>query len=103
VASKAGDPMLSVIRELSVNGAQLLTQMVPVVGDDIDLQLFIHIDQPDVAEHVIGRVVRVERRPPVDIWASLVAVQFATALAGLDREIAELAAHQASIFGTPTK
>jgi len=103
VASKAGDPLLSVIRELSIDGAQLLTQMLPAVGDDIDLQLYIHTDRPEEAEHVVGRVVRVEKRPPVDLWACLVAVKFEKPLDGLDREITELAAHQASLLGSPQR
>jgi hypothetical protein len=102
-AKKDGDPQLSVIRELSVDGAQLLTILQPDVGAEMDLRLYIHLDQPEQSEHVAAKVVRVEKRPHGDFWPYLVAVKFDKALSGLDREIAELAAHQASLFGTPAR
>jgi hypothetical protein len=103
VAKKDGDPQLSVIRELSVDGAQLLTNVHPEIGAEMDLRLYIHLDQPEHSEHVFAHVVRVEKRPLGDFWPYLVAVKFEKALVGLDREIAELAAHQASLFGTPSR
>lgn len=102
-AKKDGDPKLSVIRELSVSGAQLLTSVLPEVGAEMDLRLYIHLDAPEQSEHVFAKVVRVEKRPRGDFWPYLVAVHFDTALSGLDHEIAELAAHQASLFGGPPR
>ena len=90
-------PRTAMIRELSVVGAQILTQTKREVGAEVELSLYLE----DGAEprDVSAKVVRCERRTDGGVWPYLTVVEFHAPLTELEAEIKELAAHQEKVFG----
>ena len=88
----------ALIRDVSAQGANLLTRARLVEGQSIKLLLYIG----DVKEptEVHGKVVRFEVRPPdLPMWPFSAGIQFDAPLVGCDTLITDLAAKQAKIFG----
>lgn len=92
-----GTSRVSMIRDLSATGAQLLVRAEVKVGDLVRLKLFIHGDINEARE-VSGRLVRVEKLddPFAGPWSLRVAVQFDDELSDMLPEITALAQRQAS-------
>ena len=90
-------PFTGMIRELSVVGAQILTQTRRDVGTELQLSLFLAEDRP--AREVEARVVRSERRTDGGVWAYLTVVEFAGPLTELEAEIRAVAEAQERVFG----
>ncbi len=88
------------IRELSVVGAQILTQTRREIGSELSLSLYIEegADPRDVS----AKVLRCERRTDGGVWPYLTVVEFAAPLSDLEAEIKEVAAAQEKIFGPPS-
>jgi hypothetical protein len=93
-----GTQRVSMIRDLSATGAQLLVRADVKVGDAIHLQLFIKGDVAN-SRDVAGKIVRVEKLedPYSGPWSLRIAVQFDEDLDDVLPEIAALARRQASI------
>jgi len=83
-----GAQTIAVIRDLSTTGVLLLTDTIKLRADD-RVKLELHIGkEPESSCLVQGRVVRVEPVQDVDLWKSLVAVNFDEALTMCDEDIA---------------
>lgn len=85
------------IRELSVVGAQILTQTKRDVGDEVQLSLY--VEEGRDPRDVNARVVRCERRPDGGVWPYLTVVEFDEKLTDLEAEIKQMAEAQERIFG----
>lgn len=85
------------IRELSVVGAQILTQTHREVGTDLELSLYLDDNRPP--REVDSRVVRSERRTDGGVWSYLTVVEFKAPLADLEAEIKAVAEAQERLFG----
>lgn len=85
------------IRELSVVGAQILTQTKREAGDE--LQLSLYIEDNKEPRDVDAKVVRCERREDGGIWPYLVVVEFNEKLIELEAEIKAMAENQERVFG----
>jgi hypothetical protein len=85
------------IRELSVVGAQILTQTKREPGTEISLSLY--IEEGADPRDVIAKVVRCERRTDGGVWPYLTVVEFLAPLTELEAEIKEMAEAQEKIFG----
>jgi len=83
---------MALIRELSVNGAQVLTRVNPSVGSALSLTLY--LDSPEHGTEVQARVIRTHERSDDAIWTHLVAVEFIEPLQGLDAKIRQLSDRQ---------
>jgi len=88
-------PHTALIRELSVSGAQILTQTKYTVGSRIELDLYIR--DTEHASPAVGRVIRVQRRPQGGLWPIVVAIEFDQPLTAFEQEIKELAEKTAPI------
>src|SRR3990167_6714548 len=87
----------AMIRELSVSGAQILTQTHREVGTE--LQLAMYIDDEHPPREVDARVVRSERRTDGGVWSYLTVVEFKEPLVDLEPEIKAVAEAQERVFG----
>jgi hypothetical protein len=98
VETGQGSPRTALIRDLSVSGALLLTQIPLPVGQAVTLALYLDGETPRV---VTGQVVRDERRhlKVSHPWTHSVGVKFDDPLEDLDTEIKDLAARQAKLLG----
>ncbi len=85
------------ICELSVVGAQILTQRRREPGETLDLSIYLKGDAP--TREIEARVVRCERRHDGGIWSYLTVVEFAAPLGGLEPEIRAVADAQAQLLG----
>jgi hypothetical protein len=85
------------IRELSVVGAQILTQTKRAEG--VELKLSIYVDENRAPRDVAARVIRCERRTDGGVWPFLTVVEFKEPLADFEPEIQAVAAAQEQIFG----
>lgn len=88
----------ALIRDVSAQGANLLTRARLVEGQSLKLLLYIG----DVKEplEVHGKVVRFEVRPiDLPMWPFSAGVQFDAPLVGCETLIKDLAAKQAKLFG----
>ncbi len=97
-----GTSRVSMIRDLSATGAQLLVRTDVTVGDPVRLKLFIHGDVNQSRE-VSGHVVRLEKLedPYAGPWSQRIAVQFDDELTDVLPEITALALRQASNKSNP--
>lgn len=91
-------PRTAMIRELSVSGAQILTQSRRDVGTRLSLSLFLAEGEP--AREVEARVVRSEKREAGSVWPWLHAVEFAEPLQDLEPQIRAMAEKQSAVFGS---
>src|SRR5688572_26182115 len=75
-----GGKKTSMIRDLSVSGALLLTQVSCEVGEPVRLELFITPEDLKQFRTAVGKVTRVERLEfeRADVWSHRVAVHFDT-------------------------
>lgn len=96
-SAEGSKPRTAMIRELSVTGAQILTQSKRDPGTELSLELFFEEDAPP--RQVRARVVRAERRTDGGIWRWLTVVQFVEPLSDLEAEIKEIAENQEKVFG----
>jgi hypothetical protein len=87
---------MSMIRDLSATGAQLLVRTDVKVGDPVRLKLFISGDVKEPRE-VAGKVVRLQKLddPYAGLWSTRIAVQFDDELSDMLPEITALAKRQA--------
>jgi hypothetical protein len=92
-----GKTRTAMVRQLSVTGAQVLTQGKREVGTHLTLSLFFYEDSP--SRDVKAHVVRAERRDEDPLWRWLTVVEFETHLTDLEPEIREMAEHQEKVFG----
>jgi len=90
-------PYTGMIRELSVVGAQILTQTHREVGTDLELSLYLDEQRPP--REVETRVVRSERRTDGGVWSYLTVVEFKQPLVDLESEIKSVAEAQERVFG----
>lgn len=90
-------PLTGMIRELSVVGAQILTQAHREVGTDLTLSLYLDEERPP--RDVEARVVRSERRTDRGVWSWLTVVEFKEPLSDLETEIKAVAEAQERVFG----
>lgn len=88
------------IRELSVVGAQILTQTKREPGAELSLSLY--IEEGKDPRDVTAKVVRCERRTDGGVWPYLTVVEFRAPLSDLEAEIKEMAAAQEKVFGPPS-
>lgn len=88
------------IRELSVVGAQILTQTKREPGAELSLSLY--IEEGKDPRDVTAKVVRCERRTDGGLWPYLTVVEFRAPLSDLEAEIKEMAAAQEKVFGPPS-
>lgn len=86
------------ICELSVVGAQILTQRRREVGEELELSIFL-IDGEHPTKEVEARVVRCEQRHDGGIWSYLTVVEFKQQLVGLEAEIKAVADAQELMLG----
>lgn len=87
---------IALIRDVSVNGALLLTRDQLKVGDKVDLSMYVSSDAQAPAHETRAEVVRVEERRPeqADVWPYSAAVKFADELEHLEDEFKDLEEHQ---------
>lgn len=87
---------IALIRDVSVNGALLLTRDKLAVGDKIALSMYVSSDAKAPAHETPAKVVRVEERRPeqADVWPYSAAVKFDRELDHLEKEFKDLEAHQ---------
>ena len=97
---EGGPVRLAVIRELSVTGAQVLSQARHEAGEHLTLALHFEPEQP--AREVKARVVRTERWTEPGVWSFLVIVEFESPLTDLVDEIRVAAENCDRIFGSRT-
>lgn len=90
-------PYTAMIRELSVVGAQILTQTHREVGTDLELSMYLDDSRPP--REVDSRVVRSERRTDGGVWSYLTVVEFKEPLTDLEPEIKAVAEAQERVFG----
>lgn len=90
-------PYTAMIRELSVVGAQILTQTHREVGTDLELSMYLDENRPP--REVESRVVRSERRTDAGVWSYLTVVEFKEPLTDLEPEIKRVAEAQERVFG----
>lgn len=88
------------IRELSVVGAQILTQTKREPGDELHLSLY--LDEAREPRDVTAKVVRCERRTDGGVWPYLTVVEFVEKLTDLETEIKAIAEQQEKVFGPPS-
>jgi hypothetical protein len=98
VQTPDGEPLTSVIHDLSVTGALLLVRTSLDVGERVMLQLHIseNVAEVRIASGKVVRVVPLEENE-IGLWARKVAVQFDVALTIYENEIAELHERQARL------
>jgi hypothetical protein len=94
-----GKKRTSMIRDLSVSGALLLTQTPLEIGETVRLELFISPDDLETSVSAVGKVTRVERLglDRSDVWSHKVAVQFDDPLSQYETEVKALAERQAKL------
>jgi len=99
IQERTGDakPRTAMIRELSVVGAQILTQTKREPGAELSLSLY--IEDGEQPRDVRGKVIRCERRTDGGVWPYLTVVEFHAPLTDLEAEIKVLAEQQEKIFG----
>lgn len=85
------------ICELSVVGAQILTQRRREPGEELDLAIYLKGEAP--TREVEARVVRCEQRHDGGIWSYLTIVEFKERLTGLEAEIKAVADAQEQMLG----
>ncbi|MBW2529175.1 MAG: PilZ domain-containing protein [Deltaproteobacteria bacterium] len=87
---------IALIRDVSVNGALLLTRDQLDVGDKIELSMYVSGDAKAPAHETAAEVVRVEERRPeqADVWPYSAAVKFDKELKDLEAEFKDLEEHQ---------
>jgi hypothetical protein len=90
-------PRTAMIRELSVVGAQILTQTRREPGSELSLSLYLEEDAEP--RDVNAKVIRCEARTEPGVWPYLTVVEFDAPLSDLATEIKEIAAAQEKIFG----
>jgi hypothetical protein len=90
-------PRTAMIRELSVVGAQILTQTRREIGKELNLTLY--VEEGKDPRDVRARVVRSERREDGGVWPYLTVVEFFEPLVDLESEIKAVADAQEKIFG----
>jgi PilZ domain len=91
-SGETADVEIALIRDLSPSGALLFAREAFAVGTRMKLHLDV-LGRPDEVRVVVGRVVRVEPRPPdeAEVWPYAVAVQLDEPHADLEAAIRELA------------
>lgn len=87
------------IRELSVTGAQILTQTKREAGQEVSLSLYVKDDAEAPPRDVVARVIRCERRTDGGVWPWLAVVEFSEPLKDLEAEIKKIAENQEKVFG----
>jgi len=99
IQERIGDakPRTAMIRELSVVGAQILTQTKREPGTELSLSLY--LEEGAEPRDVTSKVVRCERRTDGGVWPYLTVVEFLAPLTELETEIKELAEQQEKVFG----
>lgn len=85
------------ICELSVVGAQILTQRRREPGEGLELSIYLKGDAP--TREIEARVVRCEARHDGGIWSYLTVVEFGEPLSGLEAEIKAVADAQEQLLG----
>jgi hypothetical protein len=90
-------PRTAMIRELSVVGAQILTQTKREAGTELHLSLY--VEEGRDPRDVTAKVIRCERRPDGGVWPYLTVVEFTEKLSDLEDEIKAMAEAQEKIFG----
>lgn len=88
------------IRELSVVGAQILTQTKREAGTELSLSLY--IEEGHDPRDVRAKVVRCERRTDGGVWPYLTVVEFYEKLSDVEGEIKAMAETQEKVFGPPS-
>lgn len=90
----------ALIRDVSAQGANLLTRARLVEGQSIKLLLY--IANAKDAKEAHGKVVRFEVRPmDLPMWPYSAGIQFDEPLVGCEALITDLAERQAKLFKTP--
>jgi hypothetical protein len=92
---------IALIRNVSVDGALLLTRSVYEVGKELSLKLFLSGDASVDPHDATAVVVRSGRRDVerADLWPFDAAVTFGEPLENLEDEIKQLAKRQSGMFG----
>jgi hypothetical protein len=93
-------PRTAMIRELSVVGAQILTQTKREPGTELSLSLY--VEEGRDPRDVRAKVIRCERRENGGVWPYLVVVEFHEKLSDLESEIKAMAEAQEKIFRPPS-
>lgn len=88
------------IRELSVVGAQILTQTKREAGTELSLSLY--VEEGRDPREVQAKVIRCERRPDGGVWPYLTVVEFSEQLSDLEPDIKAIADTQVKVFGPPS-
>lgn len=88
------------IRELSVVGAQILTQTKREAGTELSLSLY--VEEGREPREVQAKVIRCERRPDGGVWPYLTVVEFFEQLSDLEGDIKAIAEAQVKVFGPPS-
>lgn len=88
------------IRELSVVGAQILTQTKREAGTELSLSLY--VEEGREPREVQAKVIRCERRPDGGVWPYLTVVEFFEQLSDLEGDIKAIAETQVKVFGPPS-
>jgi hypothetical protein len=86
---------LALIRDASVSGARLFTEVRLEPNEEVLLNLFLEQDS-ETPRQVRARVVRCEPTDPqrVDVWAWQIAVEFLESIQGYEKELEELCRRQ---------
>jgi hypothetical protein len=89
---------IALVRDLSIDGALLVTRARLQKGDPVRLEMFLSPDTKE-SRKLTGKVVRVEHLDPEvsTLWTQLVAVQFDDQLQDMEPYIAVVAAQQAKV------
>ena len=92
---------IALIRNVSIDGALLLTRGEYQVGTKLDLALYLSGDPDTEAHPVSAEVVRSGQREVdrADLWPYSAAVKLDSPLSDLEPEIEKLAERQAGMFG----
>jgi hypothetical protein len=88
------------IRELSVVGAQILTQTKREPGTELSLSLY--LEDGGEPREARAKVVRCERRPDGGVWPYLTVVEFYERLTDLEDSVKMMAEQQEKVFGPPS-
>ncbi len=92
---------IALIRNVSLEGALLLTRAEYAVDGELSLKLFLSGDPSAEPHNASARVVRACRRDVerADLWPFEAAVQFDTPLEDIEGDIKQLAKRQSGMFG----